>query len=184
MSTRTLLTKFVYNLLPAVNLMVVEIVQTLDDTGKVVASAQPTSRNATAADTALAIAPALPAMQAQLDGLTAQLTTATAATKAAQAANATLQAQVQSLTAQLAAATASVSTTQNAAQQAAAAVFNALPPGKQALWEPVRDAVDARLAVNDLAGAEQIIATVPEIYEGMEADQQAFLALFASQPQK
>lgn len=118
---------------------------------------------------------------AQVQDLTARLATSDAARTAAledAAAKATL---IEQLQAQLAAATAPALTpTQNAAQQAAAAVFDALPAGKRALWEPVRVAVDGRLAVGDLAGAAEIIATVPEIYEGMEADRTAFLALFAA----
>ena len=65
------------------------------------------------------------------------------------------------------------------ARDAAKAAFASLPAGKQALWEPVRAAVDAALVAGNGAGAVAIIKTVPEIYDGMEADRQAFLALFA-----
>jgi hypothetical protein len=65
-----------------------------------------------------------------------------------------------------------------AAWDASAAAFGALPLGKQALWEPVRAKVAAFILAGDFASAYQTIATVPSLYEGMEIDRAAFLALF------
>lgn len=61
---------------------------------------------------------------------------------------------------------------------AAAAVFDSLPKGKRALWEPVRAAVYAEILVGDWAGAREIIETVPNIYPDMSADRDLFLTLF------
>jgi hypothetical protein len=61
---------------------------------------------------------------------------------------------------------------------AAAAVFDSLPKGKRALWEPVRAAVYAAILAGDLAGAREIIETVPNIYPDMSADRDLFLTLF------
>ena len=68
------------------------------------------------------------------------------------------------------------------ARAAAAAAFASLPLGKQSLWEPVRADVDADLAAGKLTDAVARIQTVPAIYDGMEADRQTFLALFAAPP--
>ena len=65
-----------------------------------------------------------------------------------------------------------------AAWNAAAAVFEAMPLGKQALWEPVRVKVAAFIQAGDFVSAATTIATVPTLYEGMDADRAMFLALF------
>jgi hypothetical protein len=67
---------------------------------------------------------------------------------------------------------------QNAAWDAAAAAFESLSLGKQALWEPVRVKVADFILKGDFASAYQTIATVPTLYEGMDADRATFLALF------
>jgi hypothetical protein len=61
---------------------------------------------------------------------------------------------------------------------AASAVYDSLPKGKQALWEQVRLAVHAAILAGDLAGAREILETVPIIYPDMPADRDLFLALF------
>lgn len=65
-----------------------------------------------------------------------------------------------------------------AAYDAAAAVFESMPLGKQALWEPVRQAVAAAIMSGDMATAHGILSTMPVIYDGAEADRDLFLALF------
>lgn len=156
-----------------------------DEAGNPAGAAPLPPRDATLDDVTGLLAPSLVAQQGQIADLTTQLAAAQAATQAAQDDAAAKAGQIVDLERQLAAATApAVAPAQNAAQQAAAAVFDALPAGKRALWEPVRVAVDARLAVGDVAGAAEIIATVPEIYDGMEADRAAFLALFAAPAQQ
>ena len=65
-----------------------------------------------------------------------------------------------------------------AAYAATGAVFDAMPPGKQALWEPVRAKVAQAIDAGNPALAMEIITTVPFLYEGMEEDRSAFLALF------
>ncbi len=57
-------------------------------------------------------------------------------------------------------------------------VYDSLPKGKQALWEQVRLAVHAAILAGDLAGAREILETVPIIYPNMSADRDLFLALF------
>jgi hypothetical protein len=61
---------------------------------------------------------------------------------------------------------------------AASAVYDSLPKGKQALWDQVRLAVHAAILAGDLAGAREILETVPIIYPDMPADRDLFLALF------
>lgn len=65
-----------------------------------------------------------------------------------------------------------------AAYDAAKAVFDALPIGKQALWEPVRQKVAAAILSGDMAKAKEILETVPALYPEAEADRALFLALF------
>lgn len=65
------------------------------------------------------------------------------------------------------------------AYDAAAAVFESLPKGVRALWEPTRVAVAAAILRGDMAEAVEILMTTPVIYEGAEADRQLFLDLFA-----
>ena len=60
----------------------------------------------------------------------------------------------------------------------AAAAFESLPKGKQALWSPVRDAVAATIKQGDFEGAKEILQTMPSLYSGMAADRDKFLALF------
>ena len=62
---------------------------------------------------------------------------------------------------------------------AAGAVFESLPLGKQALWEPVRTKVGEKIRQGDFAGAVEIIQTVPTLYNGMDTDRAMFLALFS-----
>lgn len=191
------LSRIVHTLLPVPNIAVFEQLEYTDDSGKVTAQMLP-GRDVTAADAqAAGFDPLIAAQQERITDLTAQLATAKSnADQAAQdlaaakAATADVQGkldaaldQVDSLQKQLAAVTAPIPATQNAAQQAAAVVFNALSVGKRALWEPVRVAVDAALAKLDLATAREIIATVPEIYDGMDADRATFLALFPAPAQ-
>jgi hypothetical protein len=64
------------------------------------------------------------------------------------------------------------------AWDAAAAAFESLPLGKQALWEPVRVKVAAFIKKGDFAAAAETISTVPNLYTGMATDRDAFLALF------
>lgn len=64
------------------------------------------------------------------------------------------------------------------AYNTAASVFESLDLGKQALWEPVRVAVAKAIKAGDMTKAYQIIATLPVVYEGAEADRQMFLSLF------
>lgn len=64
-----------------------------------------------------------------------------------------------------------------AAFDSASAAFAQLPLGKQALWEPVRQKVGKALLEADFASAREILETTPVIYEGAEADRDAFLAL-------
>ena len=61
---------------------------------------------------------------------------------------------------------------------AASAVYDSLPKGKQTLWEQVRLAVHAAILAGDLAGAREILETVPIIYPDMSADRDLFLTLF------
>ena len=61
---------------------------------------------------------------------------------------------------------------------AATAVYESLPKGKRALWEQVRSAVHAAILAGDLAGAREILETVPSIYPDMSVDRDLFLALF------
>ena len=65
-----------------------------------------------------------------------------------------------------------------AAYDAAAAVFNGLSKGKQALWESVRLAVADAILAGDMASAKETLETVPALYEGAEDDRAMFLALF------
>jgi hypothetical protein len=65
-----------------------------------------------------------------------------------------------------------------AAWDASAAAFESLSLGKQALWEPVRVKVADFIQKGDFASAYQTIATVPNLYDGMDADRTMFLALF------
>lgn len=64
------------------------------------------------------------------------------------------------------------------AWDAAAAAFESLPLGKQALWEPVRQKVGDFIVHGDFASAAATIHSVPVLYEGMEGDRSMFLALF------
>jgi len=64
------------------------------------------------------------------------------------------------------------------AHAATAAAFNSLSAGKQALLEPVRAAVERAIMESDFAKAKDIIATMPSLYAGMDADRAMFLALF------
>lgn len=66
------------------------------------------------------------------------------------------------------------------AYDTAAAAFNSLPKGKQALWEPVRQAVASAILGGDFTSAVEILQTTPAIYEGAEADRDVFLALLAN----
>lgn len=66
------------------------------------------------------------------------------------------------------------------AMEAARALFASLPKGKQALWEPVRLAVENAMLVGDFSSAVEIFLTVPSLYEGMEDERAQFLALFES----
>lgn len=66
-----------------------------------------------------------------------------------------------------------------AAYDAAVAAFETLSLGKQALWEPVRQAVAKAILKGDMATAVEILTTVPALYEDAEEDRQKFLALFA-----
>lgn len=61
---------------------------------------------------------------------------------------------------------------------AAGALFDAMPLGLQALWSGVKQAVSAAIANGDFATAKTILETVPNLYEGMEADRASFLKLF------
>lgn len=67
-----------------------------------------------------------------------------------------------------------------AAYDAAAAVFESLPLGKQALWEPVRAAVAKAIMAGEMATAYEIVSTLPVIYPGAEDDRALFLALFTA----
>lgn len=64
------------------------------------------------------------------------------------------------------------------AYDAAASLFNSLPLGKQAMWEPVRKAVADALLVSNFTKAKEILSTVPVTYEGAETDRSMFLQLF------
>lgn len=64
-----------------------------------------------------------------------------------------------------------------AAYDAAAAVFESLPIGKQAMWEPVRAAVAQAIMAGDMAKALEILTTLPVLYDGAEEDRQLFLDL-------
>lgn len=66
------------------------------------------------------------------------------------------------------------------AYQAAAAVFESLPLGKQALWESTRAKVAEFITKGDFASAYQTILTVPVLYDGIEDDRAQFLDLFQS----
>ena len=66
-----------------------------------------------------------------------------------------------------------------AAYLAAAAIFESMSLGKQAIWEGVRMKVAAAITDGDFLKAKTIIETVPFLYEGMEEDRAMFLALFA-----
>lgn len=61
---------------------------------------------------------------------------------------------------------------------AAVAAFEAMPKGKQLLWEPVRQGVAAAIMRGDMTEALEILNTTPVIYEGAEDDRATFLALF------
>ena len=65
-----------------------------------------------------------------------------------------------------------------AAYDAAAAVFETLPLGKQAMWEPVRAAVAKAIMDGDMVKATEILITLPEPYPGADEDRQLFLNLF------
>ena len=65
-----------------------------------------------------------------------------------------------------------------ASHDAAAAVFESLPIGKQALWQPVRAAVAAAILLGDMEKAKEILVTVPALYADAEEDRAKFLALF------
>ena len=61
----------------------------------------------------------------------------------------------------------------------AAAAFESLPLGKQALWEGVRAKVSEAILVGNMAKAVEILQTTPTIYPDTEVDRDAFLALFS-----
>jgi hypothetical protein len=61
---------------------------------------------------------------------------------------------------------------------AAAAVFESMTLGKQALWETTRSKVADFIKKGEFAKAYETIATVPSLYPEMEDDRAAFLALF------
>ena len=65
-----------------------------------------------------------------------------------------------------------------AAHDAAAAVFESLPIGKQALWQPVRAAVADAILSGYMEKAKEILVTVPALYADAEEDRAKFLALF------
>jgi hypothetical protein len=65
-----------------------------------------------------------------------------------------------------------------AAYDTAAAVFSSLSVGKQALWEPVRQAVGKAILAGDMATAKEILETVPALYPDAETDRALFLSLF------
>lgn len=65
-----------------------------------------------------------------------------------------------------------------AAYTTAAAAFETLPLGKQALWEPVRAKVAEAIRSGNIATAVEILQTTPVIYDGAEADRDMFLSLF------
>lgn len=64
------------------------------------------------------------------------------------------------------------------AYDAASAAFAALSLGKQAYWEPVRQAVAKAILKGKMEDAVEILTTIPALYEGAEDDRQIFLALF------
>lgn len=59
-----------------------------------------------------------------------------------------------------------------------AAQIAALPAGERAFFAPVVTAIERKLAVCDLAGARDIIATAPVVTTTLQAMQTAMLALF------
>jgi hypothetical protein len=63
-------------------------------------------------------------------------------------------------------------------QRAAAAIYDQMPAGKRAMWEPVRTAVAKALMAGDFAHAKEILVTLPAIYPDAEAERQQFLTLF------
>ena len=67
------------------------------------------------------------------------------------------------------------------AYDTAVAAFETLSLGKQALWEPVRQAVAKAILKGDIATAVEILTTVPALYEEAEEDRQKFLALFVQE---
>ena len=60
----------------------------------------------------------------------------------------------------------------------ASSVFESLPIGKQALWQPVRAAVADAILSGDMEKAKEILVTVPALYADAEEDRAKFLALF------
>lgn len=64
-----------------------------------------------------------------------------------------------------------------AAHDAALAVFESLPIGKQVIWQPVRAAVAAAILSGDMEKAKEILVTVPALYADAEEDRAKFLAL-------
>lgn len=65
-----------------------------------------------------------------------------------------------------------------AAYDAAAIVFESLSVGKQALWEPVRQAVADAIFLGDMEKVKEILVTLPALYPDAEDDRAKFLALF------
>ncbi len=65
-----------------------------------------------------------------------------------------------------------------AAYDAASAVFESLSKGKQALWQPVRAAVAEAILAGDMETALEILTTVPALYPDAEEDRNLFLNLF------
>lgn len=57
--------------------------------------------------------------------------------------------------------------------------FDALPLGKQVLWEGVRAKVSDAVLAGDITKAVEILRTTPAIYAGAKADRDVFLALFS-----
>lgn len=54
--------------------------------------------------------------------------------------------------------------------------FSALPLGKQALWEPLRVRVYELIQLGDFEKAVETLRSVPNLYEGMEAERELFIS--------
>jgi|13_taG_2_1085334.scaffolds.fasta_scaffold02492_12 hypothetical protein len=64
------------------------------------------------------------------------------------------------------------------AHAAALQAFESLSPGKQALWQSVKDKTEKLILAGDFAGVVGLLQTVPDLYEGIEVERQMFLELF------